>query len=71
MKEPFQGTEWARGVVELAEAIEEDRPARITDAQVAHVVDILCAIQTSFGEGHPVTITSEFAPPAPMDWARD
>ncbi|GHO72796.1 dehydrogenase [Ktedonobacter sp. SOSP1-85] len=70
VKESFQGTEWARGVVELAEAIEEDRPARITGAQAAHVVDILCAIQTSFGEGHPVAIASEFAPPAPMDWAR-
>ena len=70
VKEPFQGVEWGRGVVDLAEAIREGRPQRITGAQAAHVVDILCAIQCSFKEERPVEISSSFVPPSPMDWAK-
>jgi predicted dehydrogenase len=69
VKEPYRGTEWSRGVLDAAEALETGRPPRITGAQAAHVVDILDAIQTSFRAGHPVEITTEFAQPAPMDWA--
>ena len=70
VKEPYQGTEWGRGVVDMAAAMLEQRPQRITGAQAAHVVDILAAIQTSYKEGHPVEITSEFVPPAPTGWAQ-
>lgn len=70
VKEGYQGTEWARGVVEMAEAMQENRPQRITGAQAAHVVDILTSVQRSFTEGHPVEITSDFAQPEPMDWAK-
>jgi len=70
VKEPFDGVEWSRGVLDMAEAMNEQRPQRITGAQAAHGVDILCAIQSSFKEQRPVTISSEFVPPAPMDWAR-
>lgn len=69
VKEPFKGVEWSRGVVDMSEAINANRPQRITAAQAAHVIDILCAIQTSFREGKPVEITSGFVPPSPMDWA--
>jgi predicted dehydrogenase len=70
VKEPYQGTEWSRGLLDMVDAIAENRPQRITGAQAAHVVDIIEAINTSFAEGHPVQITSEFAQPAPMDWAK-
>ena len=43
---------------------------RITGAQAAHVVDIVCGIETAFREGCRVQITSEFPQPAPMDWAK-
>ena len=69
VKEPFQGTEWGRAVVELAEAIEQDRPQRATGAQAAHVVEILNAITQSAQQGGPVEITSSFTPPTPMEWA--
>lgn len=62
-------TEWARGVVELADAIAESRAQRVTGAQAAHVVEICEAISTSLAEGHPVDIQSRFSPPAPMEWA--
>ncbi len=69
VREPFQGTEWGRAVVEMADALRENRPQRATGAQAAHVVEILCAIQQSYREGHPVAIESTFTPPAPMPWA--
>jgi predicted dehydrogenase len=68
VREPFQGIEWGRAVAEIAEAIDEGRPQRATGAQAAHVVEILCAIQQSYGEGRPVEVTSTFTPPTPMPW---
>ncbi len=68
--DPHGGVEWSRGVVDMAEAMRENRPQRITGAQAAHVVDIVCGIQTAFREGRRVEITSEFPQPAPMDWAK-
>lgn len=69
VREPFPGTEWGRAVVEMAEAIAENRPQRATGAQAAHVVEILCAIQQSYREQRPVDVASDFVPPAPMPWA--
>ncbi len=64
------GVEWCRGVLDMAQAMQENRPQRITGAQAAHVVDIVCGIQEASREGHRVEITSEFPQPAPMDWAK-
>lgn len=65
-KTPFHGTEWARGVVDMVEAIHAGRPQRATGAQAAHVVEIMNAIQQSYTQGGPVEIRSSFAPPAPL-----
>jgi predicted dehydrogenase len=78
VKEPYAGlagvpdshVEWSRGVLDMAEAMKENRPQRITAAQAAHVVDIVCGIQEASREGRRVEITSEFPQPTPMDWAR-
>jgi predicted dehydrogenase len=69
VKEPYEGAEWGRAVVELADAVAADRPQRATGAQAAHVVEILAAIATSAKEGRPVDVISDFTPPAPMEWA--
>jgi predicted dehydrogenase len=68
--DPHGGVEWSRGVLDMAEAIQENRPQRITGAQAAHVVDIVCGIQEASREGRRVEIASEFPQPTPMDWAR-
>ena len=68
VREPYQGIEWGRCVVEIAEAMAEGRPQRATGAQAAHVVEILCAIQQSYTEGRPLEVTSNFPPPWPMAW---
>jgi predicted dehydrogenase len=69
VKEPYQGIEWICGVLDMAEAIRDERPQRVTGVQAAHVVEILCAIKTSFEEGQAVEIRSTFLQPRPMDWA--
>ena len=69
LKEPYPGTEWGRGILDMVRAILEDRPHRATGAQAAHVVEILCAIAQSVESGQAVEITSTFTPPAMMDWA--
>src|SRR5262249_12846707 len=68
VKEGFKGTEWGRGILDMAEAINDNRPLRITGVQAAHVVDILYAVKTSVEEGRPVEVDSTFPQPAPMDW---
>jgi predicted dehydrogenase len=78
VKEPYAGkdgdpgsnVEWSRGVLDMAEAMQDNRPQRITAAQAAHVVDIVCGIQTASREGRRVEVTSEFPPSAPMEWAK-
>lgn len=68
IKEPYQGTEWGRGILDMVNAILEDRPHRATGAQAAHVVEILDAISRSMQEGRRVGVQSSFTPPAPMEW---
>jgi predicted dehydrogenase len=69
LKEPYRGTDWGRAVVELAEAVEEDRPHRASGEHAAHIVEILSAIGESARSGRPVAIDSGFEPPQPMPWA--
>lgn len=69
VKEPYPGTEWGRGVLDLALAIRDNRPHRATGEQAAHVVEILCAIAKSVESGQAVELQSTFTPPAMMEWA--
>jgi predicted dehydrogenase len=69
VKEPHKGPEWCRGLLDMADAIAEQRPHRLSGEQAAHVVELMCAIKTSYEEQRPVEITSSFPQPAPMEWA--
>ncbi len=70
MRAPYRGIPWGRGVLELANAIREGRPHRFTGEQAAHITDILTAADQSQETGQAVTLTSDFPPPMPEDWAR-
>jgi predicted dehydrogenase len=70
VREPFQGIEWGRAVVEIHDALQEGRPQRATGAQAAHVVEICCAIVESYQSGKPVEVTSNFPAPWPMEWGQ-
>jgi predicted dehydrogenase len=69
VREPFKGTEFARAVEEMTQAMLAGRSQRATGAQAAHVVEILEAMGTSMKQGGPVAVTSHFTPPAPMEWS--
>jgi predicted dehydrogenase len=69
VREPFPGTDWARPIADLAEAIAEDRPHRASAEQAAHVVDVVEAIARSQAENGAVDVRSDFEPPRPMEWA--
>jgi predicted dehydrogenase len=69
VREPYRGIAWGRGVADLARAIAEDRPSRVSGEHAAHVVDILSAARQSMREVRRVPIESTFEPPRLMDWA--
>ena len=70
VRPPFHGTAWARGVAEMAAAIDADRPHRASAEQAAHVVDIIEAVRSSVAaDGRSVGVSSTFEPPSLMPWA--
>jgi predicted dehydrogenase len=69
LREPYPGTDWARPLVELEEAIDEGRAHRAGAEQAAHVVEVVEAIARSQAEGGAVEVRSNFDPPPPLRWA--
>jgi predicted dehydrogenase len=70
VRPPFAGIAWARGVAEMASAINEGRPHRASAEQAAHVVDILEAVAASLADGgRRIEIASTFVAPPLMPWA--
>lgn len=69
VRAPFPGCEFARGVVELAEALSEGRPHRTTGRHAAHVVEVMQAILESIRTGSVVDVASTFPRPEPCSWA--
>lgn len=69
VREPYPGVSWGRGVAEMAQAIQQNRPHRFSGEHAAHVIEILNAATTSMQTQCPVELHSTFSPPAPMDWA--
>jgi predicted dehydrogenase len=66
----FHGVAWARGVAEMAAAIEAGRPHRASAEQAALVVEIIGAAFRSMEDGgRPIEVSSTFVPPALMPWA--
>jgi hypothetical protein len=70
VREPFEGIDWSRALVDLAEAIEEGRPHRAGAEHAAHGVEVLNAVAESIDRGGMVEVESDFPRPEPMEWAR-
>jgi predicted dehydrogenase len=70
LREPYRGIDWSRALVDLAEAIDDDRPHRTTGEHAAHIVEVLDAAQASAEGGAAVDVRSDFRRPEPLDWAR-
>jgi predicted dehydrogenase len=61
--------DFSRGVAELAAAVRERRPSRLSARFSLHVNEIVLAMQYPERGGHHRALTSTFDPPAPMSWA--
>jgi hypothetical protein len=63
--------DWLRGISEMADAITEARPHRLSPEFVYHNCEVALAIDAALAEpGHKV-INSRFDPIEPMPWALD
>lgn len=62
--------DFALGIAELADAVREQRPSRLTPEFVLHVNEVLLAVHHGFPEARVTTPVTTFAPLEPMDWAR-
>src|SRR5206468_962437 len=51
LREPYHGIGWARALVDLVDAVAEDRPHRASAEHAAHVVEALNAADVSWHEG--------------------
>jgi predicted dehydrogenase len=69
VREPYRGIGWSRALADLADAIATGRPHRASAEHAAHVVELLNAIARSMQDGAAVAVESDFAAPAPMEWA--
>ena len=69
LREPYDGTEYARGLEDLAEAILKNKPHRASGDHAAHIIEIMEAIDTSIATKQTVDVHSNFIQPEMMDWA--
>jgi predicted dehydrogenase len=69
LRTPYEGIDWARALVDLADAITTGLPHRASGEQAAHIVEVLEAATTSAEHGGDVAVQSTFDRPQPLDWA--
>ena len=65
-----QQMDFCRGVAEMADAIVENRPCRLSSRFSLHNNEIVLAIQNSLETGSPYKMTTSFDSVEPMDWAK-
>lgn len=66
-----QQMDFCRGVAEMAEAIAQSRPCRLSADYSLHVNEMVLAIHHALETGASYTLTSTFDPVEPMSWAGD
>tara|TARA_B100001146_G_C16201181_1_gene444854 strand:+ start:21212 stop:22285 length:1074 start_codon:yes stop_codon:yes gene_type:complete len=66
----YDGTEYARGLKEIADAILNNKPHRASAEHAAHVIEVMEAIDTSVKTNESIDVHSDFKQPPLMDWAR-
>jgi predicted dehydrogenase len=69
VREPFDGVDWGAALVDLARALEEERPHRAAGEHAAHVIEVLNAAERAAGTGAPMQVRSDFRAPEPLEWA--
>jgi predicted dehydrogenase len=69
LREAYRGVDWARPLVDLADAVRDGRPHRLGPELVAHVVEVLAAVKASAVGAGTIDVGSSFQQPEPMGWA--
>jgi predicted dehydrogenase len=69
LREPYHGIDWAAPLLDLADAVAQNRPHRMSAEHAAHVVDVFEAIEASAAGAGAVEVSSEFPRPDPLGWA--
>lgn len=62
--------DFARGIAEMADALAEQRPCRLSPEYSLHNTEIVLAIHDAARLGTPYRVSSTFSPMEPMPWAR-
>jgi hypothetical protein len=62
--------DYCLGIVEMAEAVREGRPCRLSAQYCLHNNEVVLAIQNALETGAPYNVTTLFDPPEPMPWAK-
>ena len=62
--------DFARGIAEMAEAIRQQRPCRLSSRYALHVNELVLAIQNARETNGSYTVKSTFEPIEPMPWAK-
>jgi predicted dehydrogenase len=70
LREPYGGIDWAAALVDLDEAIRDERPHRMGAEHAAHVVEVLNAADEARRGVAAVELSSTFEQPQPLEWAR-
>jgi hypothetical protein len=61
--------DFCRGVVEMAQAIQEKRPNRLSKEFCLHNNELVNAISNALENNNTYQMTTTFAPMQPMDWS--
>jgi predicted dehydrogenase len=62
--------DFCRGIAEVADAVREQRPSRMSARWSLHVNELVLAMQDPAGMGSPRQVMTRFEPLQPMPWAR-
>ena len=71
LRAPAEEMPWAAGLDELALAVVQNRGARVSGEQAAHVVDVMETIVRAAQSGTVMTVESRFERPAPAPWTAE
>lgn len=58
------------GIAEMAAAIQEERPCRLSDEYCLHATEVVLAINNALQTGSAYKVTTSFDPMDPMPWAK-
>ena len=66
LAKPYNGVEWSRGLLDIADAIDKGRQPRCSGEQANHILDICLSILEASELGREVRLSTTFKAPEPV-----